>query len=71
MEDFGFSPPHGEGQEATRWSRRERGEVEDVEGVHQGFLGVAYVEEPLHSAEYRSRVHIEEEMDVAAVGVGE
>ena len=55
--DLGISPPQG----SASWSCRE--EEEYMEGVRQGVLGGAYVEEP-----QRSRLDSEEEMDVGAVG---
>ena len=59
MEDFGISQPRGS---ASR-SCRPREEEEYMEGVRQGVLGGAYVEDLRCS-----HLDFEEEMDVAAVG---
>ena len=59
MEDFGISPPQG----SVSRSRRKREEEEYMEGVRRGVPGGAYMAEPR-----RSRLDIEEEMDLAAVG---
>ena len=62
MEDFGITPPRGERQEAAAWKRRHGREELYMESARRGVLCGAYVEEP-----QRSRMDIEEEMDVAAV----
>ena len=60
LEDFRISPPRGS-------AGRRRGEEEEyMEGVRQGLLDGAYVEEP-----QSGQVNVEEEMDVAAVGTHE
>ena len=57
IEDFGISPTRGSA------TRRRWEEEEYTEGVRRGIVGGANVEEPR-----RSRLDLEEEMDVAAVG---
>ena len=59
MEDFWISPPRG----SVNRSRRQRDQEEYIEGLRQGLLGGAYVEE-----QRRSCSGIEELMDVTAVG---
>ena len=59
MEDFRISPPRGSASQR----RQQREEEEYMQGVYRGVLGRAYVEEPR-----RSRLDLEEEMHVAAVG---
>ena len=59
MEDCGISPP----QRSVGQSCRQREEEEYMEGMRRGVLGGAYMVEPRHS-----RLDLEEEMDVAAVG---
>ena len=63
LEDFRITPAQGERQEAASWSCWHSEPEEYMESVRQGAHGGAYVEET-----QRSRVNIEEEMDVAAVG---
>ena len=57
IEDLRIRPPRGSA------SRRRREEEEYMEAMRRGVLGEAYVEEPRPS-----RLDLEEEIDVAAVG---